>query len=262
MMQQSLDLSSLRDIDLSGYSDHLLEYVARIESRLGKSIRFLDLAGHPSPKADETHIDVEFCVQHFPAAWVEREQLARSRNPEALLAHEATHIELALVEGYPLVEPKTEALIPEARRVQLILRMLTDLVVDERVATSGFDRSEDFEQAVNIAVRQEREGKDLLPAYAPPQLREFFYALDLAGLCLNPYCKSRHKTRLRKAYKRRHRSAVKRADEIIGIVKSTPKVLEPEGQELALSQIAAVFNLDNVYIIRTAADMPSLNHRP
>jgi len=255
MMQQSLDFYSLQDIDLSSHSEHFQEYRKRIESRLKKPIRFLDLSDHPSPKADETHVDVKFCVRNFPVVWVKREQLEGSRNREALLAHEATHIELALVERYPLVRPRTEALIPLARRVQRILRMLTDLVVDERLRASGFDRSDDVEQVANRAVRERQEGKDLVPAYTPPQLREFFYALDLVELYLNPFCKSRHRTRLRRAYKREQRSATKRADEIIGVVKSTDRVLEPEGQKSALQQIAAMFDLDNTYTILTVDDM-------
>ena len=254
-MQQSLDFSSLQDIDLSSYSEHFREYRKHIESRLNKPIRFLDLADHPSPKADETHVDVEFCVGNFPAVWVKREQLERSRNREALLAHEATHIELALVERHPLVRPTIEALIPQARRVQRILRMLTDLVVDDRLRASGFDRLDDVEQVVNKAVRERREGKNLVPTYAPPELREFFYALDLAELFLNPFCKSRHRTRLRRAYKREVPSATKRADEIIGIVRSTEKVLEPEGQKYALQEIAAMFDLDNTYTTISVDDI-------
>lgn len=251
MMRQSLDISSLRDIDLSLYSDHLLRYVERIESRLGKCIRFLDLATHPSPKDSFTHVDIGFCVQCFPAVWVNREELERVRDREALLAHEATHIELALVESYPMVGWETEELKPKAERVHRINMMLQDFVVDKRLAAFGFDRSEDFDQRVNTEVRQAREGKDLVWANMRAQRREFQSAVELAGFNLSPWCRSSHQGHLRRVYSKRHRNAPRRAGEIIDIVKSTDKVLEAEGQKLALSQIAAMFDLDSTYIIRT-----------
>lgn len=244
MMQQSPDLSSLQDIDLSSYSEHFQEYRKRIESRLARRIRFIDLASDQSRKEKRTHVDSVFCKKHFPAVFVDCEDLEQRPigSQEALLAHEVTHIELLLVERYPMVGCETEELKPKAERVHRINIMLQDFVIDKRLAAFGFERWEDFEQSVDNEVRQARKAKNLTCG-------EFQSAVELAGFYLSPWCKSSHQSHLRRVYSERHRNAPERADEIIHIVRSTDKLLQPEGQKSALKQIAAMFDLDSTYTI-------------
>lgn len=242
-MRRSSDVYSFQDIDLPAYSDRFRRYIERIESRLGKRIRFLDLASDPSREPRTTHANIQFCKECFPAVWVDLTQLEGARNQKELLAHEATHIELAMVDGYTLVGYH-EVCLSELQRemIHAVHIMLTDLVVDTRLKEFGFDRSEEFEHQMKVAIQQEREC--FVPPWPPVGPREFRCALYLAGTLLSPWCKSHHESRLREVYRRKREKALERADRIIGVVKSTPKILEPEGQWSALTKILAMFGLD------------------
>jgi len=243
LTQRSPDVCSFREIDLPAYSDHFWDYVKRIESRLGKRIKWHNVADDRSPEGRRTHVDIGFCKQEYPAVWVDLAQLKGARNQEALLAHEVTHIELAMVEGYALVGYQEECVSKlQLDMVGAVHIMLTDLVANTRLKEFGFDRSEDLEDNLRVAFSPDAEC--FVPPWPREGPREFRHALYFAGTYLNPWCKSHHESRLREVYRRKHEKALERADEIIGVVKSTPKILEPEGQWSALTKILAMFDLD------------------
>jgi len=243
MMRRSADVTSFREIDLPAYSDRFRQYVECIESRLGKRIRFLDLASDPSRQGKGTHADMGFCKECFPAVWVDGAQLKGAKSEEALLAHEVIHIELHMIEGFAGIECHNECVSQlQQKMIRFVHNMLEDFVVNTRLRAFGFDRSDDVEESLRDAFSPGTEC--LVPPWPGEGPREFCYALYFAGTHLNPWCESHHESRLREAYRRKYRKALERADEIIGIVESTPNILVPEGQWSALTKILAMFDLD------------------
>lgn len=243
MMRRSADVTSFREIDLPAYSDHFWEYVERIETRLGKRIKWHNVADDRSREGRGTHVDIGFCKQKYPAVWVDRAQLKGEKSEQALLAHEVTHIELHMIEGYASVGCYKECVSElQQKMICFVHIMLEDLVVNTRLKEFGFDRSEDLEENLRVAFSPGTEC--LVPPWPREGPREFRYALYFAGTYLNPWCKSHHRNRLRQVYRRRYAEALEHADKMMDIVKSTRNVQKREGQWCALTKILAMFDLD------------------